>query len=464
MFSTFRTRQAGTYIVLMFCALLAVPFFISTMTRLAGMIDPDRLVQVSSDNIFDAILFGLLLYVIASVLLLFRMGPDKKIRLFTLAFILRVAVGVSLAFVIQYDDERGFHYVGLEQQYLDPSFYESWSGYGGRGYYQLVSGLYAAFGPNILLPKMVNAVLGALLPFLVYDIARHLFSDLNAARRALLFSAFLPPLVLYSALNLKEIGTAFLLTLVVWFLILPQWKGVRKVVGVSLSIGVLYWLRGATWAAISITSVITYVVLGRGWTSSRLFRPTRLVWVVCIVSLIGFVSRPVLRQTMEYFEGRFEGAYFITRFAESEAAVMQYVDIGNPLSPGNLGILFLRGIFSPSPLRFVFDFSIGVFIEAIVMAAWYVIFPLAMVGFLCKWRRRDAVVCGVIILLVMFAANAGAMVGSDPYRHRLALFPVTFALAGGGFDRNTSQRFRGVIRFWWIGVMLFTVFWLRLRL
>ena len=66
---------------------------------------------------------------------------------------------------------------------------------------------------------------------------------------------------------------------------------------------------------------------------------------------------------------------------------MQYIDLENPLAPRNFIVLFLRGLFSPSPLRFLFDYGLDTLVEAVNMLTWYLLFPLGVIGFLSERQR-----------------------------------------------------------------------------
>ena len=421
-------------------------------------VDTHRLVPVSLLSIVQAVPMVVFLYLLGVILVSYLSNLPNRIGLFTVAFVVRVATAILLAVTFQYDDERAFHEVGLAQVYG----LFSWDV--GAGYYNFVSLLYAILGPNLLFPKMVNAFVGSLLPFIVYDLTRHLFADPKAAWRAFLFTAFLPPLVIFSAVNLKEITTAFLFVLSLWFLIEPRYSRVRKIAGVTSSICALYWWRAAPWTAIAVAGVIAHVSLGQTWRPRYLFR-LQFLSKLPIIVLIVFLVSPLLFEPMrEMVLSRLtEETYFMGRFQGSSATVMEFVDVSNPLAPRNLAILFLRGIYSPSPLRVFLDYDLSTVLEALSMVVWYLLFPFAIAGFLAKWRKGAVVACGVVALSVLVLATVGIMVGSDPYRHRTVMLPLLFIFAGHGADGGIFRSYKWVFCLWWFGALVFTVLWLRLR-
>ncbi len=425
--------------------------------NLVSMVDPERLVPISAESIIQSIPFTLFLYLLGIVLVSLRQTPPNRISLFTIAFSLRVIIGITLAFTFQYDDERGFHEAGIEQVYG----LLSWGA--GKGYYHLINILYAIFGPNLLLPKAMNAFLGSLLPFFTYDLGKHFF-DSKAGWRAFLFTAFLPPLVIFSAVNLKEIATALLLVLILWFLAIPR-RNTDKIVGALISLSLLYWLRGTVLALVGMVGVITYIVLGEKVRLNQLLQLHLWLKIAFVVALFVFFLRPVLiepiikitlnRMTRE--------TYFVERFVESQATIMRFVDVSGLLSPKNLIILFLRGLFSPSPLRFLFDRDLGTIIEALNMLVWYLLFPFAVISFLAERQKGAILACGVIILGVLAISTMGIMVGSDPYRHRMMMFGLLFSSAAGSLKWETFRRFRWIFYLWWIGAFMFIGVWIMFR-
>jgi len=446
--------------LLFWLAILGVALLTAhTAIGLAALRDPRYLVPISFPAFLAGVPLAFVLYSLGILIMSVRRSPGNRFALFTAAFWLRVVVGVMLALVFQYDDERGFHITGREQTYG----LFSWGA--GQGYYHLVNILYATFGDSLLLPKIMNAFLGALLPFLAYDLGRRLFDDIKSGERALLFTAFLPVLVVFSAVNLKEISTAFLLVLTLWSLVCSQ-RGVSQIARLTLTLGLLYWLRGAPWTALGLVGVITYLLASRRAQGGLQLhvRPWMKVALLGVVIVCCFFPAILTPFTQLVTSRVTEEAYFIKRFTGSSATVMQFVDVSNPLSPKNLGILFLRGLYSPSPLRFLFDFGMEPLIEAVNMVVWYLLFPLAIVGAIHHRDRSAVLACAVMVLSVLLLVTAGIMVGTDPARHRPTLLGLLFVLSAGGLQKEAFHRWRWVLYLWWLGALLFTLIWLAFRL
>jgi len=435
-----RTVWYGRMATLSLVAVLTLGYTSARLAlHLVSLVDPTRLVPVSGWDILLAAPLILVLYIIGVTLAL-RFPVPQPVMWYSLFFSLRVVTAVILALIFQYDDERAFHNAGLAQPY-GIFFFEA-----GRGYYHLVNILYSLLGPNILLPKMVNAFLGSLLPFFAFDVARWLFGDSKAGWRAFVFTGILPPFVTFSAVNLKEIPTAFLLLVLVWALTNPKSGYLRRLAVCIACTLTLYWLRGAALATIGVIGIIGYYM----WGMRLRFSP--LVKIASVVVLAGLFISPLLGQIQQMVWSRTtREEYFIKRFAESEATVTKFLDIGKPLSWRNLALLFLRGLYSPVPFRFLLDHGIDTLLEALNTVVWYILLPMAVVGLLAFRRSSAVITCALMVLGVLIIATIGVVVGSDPYRHKIMGMSLVAILAAGGLTKDIVHRFRWVIGLWIMG-------------
>jgi hypothetical protein len=82
----------------------------------------------------------------------------------------------------------------------------------GRGYFYIVGALFYLFGPWAFLPGACNALVGAGIVWLAYDIARRLTKATDVALRAARFVAFFPSLILWSAVGIRDVWVLFLIT------------------------------------------------------------------------------------------------------------------------------------------------------------------------------------------------------------------------------------------------------------
>ncbi len=433
-------------------ALLLLSCLVSLFAiQIVSLIDPERLVPVSGYGVLGAVPAIVFFYFVGIAIVFFWHDIGSCFTLFTILFLIRVAVAIILAFLFQYDDEIGLHFTAM----LGP----------GGGYPQLVRWLYTIFGANLLVSKIMNAFLGSLLPFFAFDLGLALYHDRKAAWRAFFFTGFLPPLVIYSAVNLKEIATTLLFVLVLWFLVVPRRGTGWRMAGAVISTAVLYWLRGPAWAAIGIIGILAYLSLAGKFSFARFWRLSSLVKIGLAVAFAYFLwpfifdpIRELLVQQQNW------DSYYMGNFAASQATVMQLLDTSNPLSPRNAGVLFFRGLFSPSPVRFLLDYSISTLIDGFFyMPVWYCLFPFALIGLWVGRKQRGIRACGVMVLTVV-AGTAGIFVVTETFRHRVTILPLMFVLSAGGFERNSFRERIWILYLWWFGIIVFNALWIVFRI
>lgn len=450
--STRLTRLDKRAVITIIISFVIVYALVSLVTSLVSLVDENRLIPVSGKEIFHAIPLAVLLYALG-IAVTVHFPMRQAVRWYSVLYGTRIITAIFLCLTFQYDDELGFHFAGVEQAY------GSFSLWPGKGYYHLVNLLYSIFGANILLPKIVNAFVGSLLPFLASDIERWLFKNQNAAWKAFLLIGFLPPFVIFSAVNLKEIYTGFLLLLLIWILANPKSGYFRRIVSSLVCVSVLYWLRGEVWAMVGIMGMVTYYILSMKWRFSSIIK------AVGVVMLSSLLIVPFSYKIQEMVWSRItQEQYFIERFAGSEATVTRFLNLENPLSARNMAVLWLRGLFSPSPLRFIMDYGIDTLLEALNILVWYTLFPVAVIALLAYREKSIVITCGVISTGILMLATLGVAMGSDPYRHRMTAMGLVALLSAAGLNKSIIGRFRWVIWIWALGAVSFTGFWFSLKL
>jgi len=401
--------------------------------------------------------------VLALVLLILGMGltrwwrkSTKDTWFFSVAFGLRIATIVLLTDVLQFrfDDEVLYDLTGRTLPY------GLFSLAGGRGYYHLVGLTYSIAGPNELLPKVANAFVGSLLPFLVYDIAKQIHLDAQVAVRAFLFAVFLPPLVIFSAVALKELGTATLLTLSLWFLAQASPNRNRKVLLAVLALVALYWLRGSIWTLLGLVGVLTFLALEYRGQYAQMLNRKAAGWIllgglaVVLVVLPGVVEKVVERMTFTYPE----------ELLQSQATVAEFIDTSRPFSLQTLSVLLVRGIFFPTPFRFLIDHGVSPLLESLVSGVSFVLVPFAVIGFLREPSHPILAALAMVSVTMLVIAALGVPLGSDIFRHRIAMFPMLYILAAGGMITSEIRRRWWVLLVWWASAFLFTGLWAWVRL
>lgn len=388
-----------------------------------------------------------------------RGQPSDKVWAYTVGFVIRLLVfgllGLFLSFHL--DDELVFHTVAADPP-IDLFILGE-----GNGYYHLVSWLYAGFSSDLIFPRVLSVFVGSVLPFFVYDLARYVDDNEKAARIALWMTVFAPPLVIYSTVAMREILIASFFVLAILSIRLAARARLAGIGLLGVSVGMLYWIPGLLWAGIGAIGATVAFLFGETWSPAD-FRKSRSAQLrLAFVLILALLAIPVVLELGELAQDRLEGPLF-DQFLESQASIMSFIDLENPLSLRNFGVLFARGIWSPIPFRFVLDAGISPILEAMTAWSWYILAPLALIGLIKSRHRGAAIACGAVTLLIVGIASMGTIIGSDIVRHRIPLFAVIVPLAAVAANRDTIQKYRWIIVVWILVSVAATLIWASIRL
>ena len=115
----------------------------------------------------------------ALVIYCFSRYNSSLLAIFLIAFSLRFASSFIFSNFFWYDDEKTYHHFGI----LISERLSAGQGLAGEGfyisdiYYSLNGILYHLFGENTLVGRALNILVGSLIPFILYDIARKIYKD-----------------------------------------------------------------------------------------------------------------------------------------------------------------------------------------------------------------------------------------------------------------------------------------------
>lgn len=173
------------------------------------------------------------------------------------------------------------------------------------GYPLYLTVLYKFIGPNVFLPRVIKAILGALTSILIYRISSRTFGE-EVGRMAGIMTAFMPNLIIYCGYHLKETEMLFF---EVAFLERLDYVVVSKRINmwsIFLSLllaGYLFFFRtvlgvAAIFAFVSTVLISSTPMLKKGWR-----RVALIGWI-----LFGFIVFGGSKVTMEV-ESLWEGRY-----------------------------------------------------------------------------------------------------------------------------------------------------------
>ncbi len=359
----------------------------------------------------------------------------RKLTRRALALRLLVAVGVHFGvgeFALA-PDQATYDYVGdAVARYWsgDALFQTSFVRKGDPvAYYYIVGVLYYILGHWTLLPKLVNCCVGALTVPLVYRIALAISGDPATALRSARYTAYFPSLVLWSALLLRDIWTAWLVLLICHLaMALQDSPRLWRLLVLGGSIYLLTQFRGYILYPILAPIVLSFVVRGRRNVARNLVIGGLIGLAVIYVDSTSGAQRRFRLPDLETLQ---DLRYFTSLGAQQFEAG---ADISTPMKAA----LFLpRGVafFLLAP----FPWEVRNLVQASTvpeMLFFYSLLPFLVVGLrhLVVHRLSDALMTLLIVAALTFGYALGQSNVGTAYRHRAQVLPFYLILAATGVE------------------------------
>ena len=371
-------------------------------------IDPDRLARVERSKLTRLVLYAFLVRLVAAMVLHFTgysrvLAPDEQTYL-----------------------EDGWQ---IALYWLGDLVTTPWRYTTGVpvGYFQLNGFFFALFGQTEVPIKILNAFVGALVVRYVYLLGRQLYGP-RVAHHAALLAAYFPSLVLWSALNIRDVWMILLLTY-------AAWRGARLQVGGRL--------RDVLWYALAVLAVsrlrdyLVYLVLVPPVVGPLIARRGRLGRNFILAAAASVIGLLVVQQGI------------VTPLTESRlslealAAVRQGMQSGGSAFATNVSISTPREalLFLPLGLAYFFlspfPWQITSFLKALSlpeMLLLYYLVPSIVRGVHRTIRDRFRAAIQMFLLIGLIAASYALGSGNvgTMYRHRAQILPFLLILAAAG--------------------------------
>ena len=373
-----------------------------------------------------------------------RTGDRDVVRTFAIAFLVRAVAVFVLHYVFFLNDPS---LLGGDDTGYDNSgraLLNFWQGEGDPprigppsgifSYYAINAALLAVAGErSILIPRVVNAFLGALIAVLVHRSATQLF-DRRAGRIAGLLAALLPSLIVWSSLNMRDVWAWFGIVVVAHQVIAIERRGFGAALpGLLGGMAILALIR--SW-------VVLIVILGllSGYLLAALRGRARAVAAVGVVLLFGAlvlglgVGREYIVRISERGLTGFRAGTTVDQSAF--AAGVDLSSLGSVLRFLPVGISYM--LFGPFP------WNVQGMRQALALPEvlfWYFLLTRIVAGAFRGIRARPvsaapllAICGGIFIGLALLEGNLGLI-----YRHRAQAAVVLLIFAGGGWARARAR-------------------------
>jgi 4-amino-4-deoxy-L-arabinose transferase-like glycosyltransferase len=357
--------------------------------------------------------------------------------LLVVALLLRVALATAFA---TFPELRVFHADAISYEDVGVYLASSWRGEAPRldlatvnyGYHIFSGVICYVFGRYRVNVSLVNAVLGTMLALLVYNLARKLFHRI-VARRAALFVALMPSMVLWGAMALKDLPVTFCIVLSLSSCVdLKKRFTVAAFLGTFLPILAIYPMRFYIIYFV-VFAILISMILDR--SLNHLTGIYRQVFVLAVFAglfmLLGFADQT------ETDASQYASLEMISRYrrgmAESaNSGFYADVDISRPdtaLMYLPIGLAHL--LLAPFPWQMT---SLGPLIAAPETIFWWTMVPSTIRGIAFAIRTRFSASLPLLVftgtLTAIYSLTQGNVGAAFRQRAQILVFLFIFSAVG----------------------------------
>lgn len=361
------------------------------------------------------------------------------VRIFFIALTIRIAVAVLF---IMIDSDRKFDGDGNFSERAAFLISEFWHGRGpgwymtkleGRelGFHYINAIIFFIFGKSVLLPKLFNAIIGSLVPILIYKIASVCF-DWRVARLSAWLIVIFPSMITWSSLNVKDMYVIFLMLIVVFQAIkLRDQVTISSVLIIIASLTLMRTMRNYLPFLLIASLGLSFLVLSRkNVLRNYILGLFLLLAIVFQARLSGF---QIIAKESLSIERVYEIRKGMSRASKS-AAYYSDIDISDPgkaLVYLPIGVAYF--LFSPFPWAIDPD-RIRQVMSIPEIFIWYLCVPSLLRGLWHGFKHNfkySSILLSVIVTLTLAYSLAEGNVGTA-FRHRaqVMVFLIIFVAVG----------------------------------
>ncbi|HYK89459.1 MAG TPA: glycosyltransferase family 39 protein, partial [Acidobacteriota bacterium] len=320
---------------------------------------------------------------------------------------------------------------------------------GFNGMYYWVAGIYTIIGHSPATAAAIQCVITSFTPVLVYRICYRIYGSAKAARYAALLTAFLPSMVIWSCLLLKDALVVFLVCVSVLFTLkVQQDLKLRYLIPGSAAMLLIFPLRGYVFYFVLLAVVGTLLLARFGRTTTLSGYLTRLGGMTLVAVLLFALGFDEIAK--EQINARLLDQVQISRMDLARTARTGF-EASADVSTLREALKFLpRGLmyllFAPFPWQTGSTRMMLALPETLI---WYALFPFCLLGLVYTARKhlRDAMIIFLFVVQLtcfyaVFVGNAGT---AHRQRTQVYVFYLVFTSAGLVYSRRRNRQIFGTI-------------------
>jgi 4-amino-4-deoxy-L-arabinose transferase-like glycosyltransferase len=313
---------------------------------------------------------------------------------------------------------------------------------GMNGMYYWVAAIYTIFGRSEFLAAAIQSAITSLIPVFTYKTTLLVYDSREAARRAALATAFLPSMVIWSSLLLKDALIVFLICLTVYCSLKAQIQSkLQYLFPGMLGLLLIFPLRGYVFYFLLLAVIGALLIshFGRG-AGLGVFLAHMAVLLAILIVLFALDFDRIAAQQLntDLLETVQRSRIDLARTAQS--GFDPNADVGSlsgAIRYMPKGIAYL--LFSPFPWQAGSMRSRLALPETLL---WYCLFPFCLAGmfYTVKQHLRRALV--IILFLIQLTCFYGIFVGNvgTAHRQRTQVFVFYLIFTAVGFTQWRSRK------------------------
>jgi 4-amino-4-deoxy-L-arabinose transferase-like glycosyltransferase len=362
------------------------------------------------------------------------------------ALLLRLSLAVVF---VAFPQMRVFHEDAVGVELVGQMLATNWRGEGppwpgpdtNWGYHYFAGVIYFVFGRFEANVACFNSVLGTMLAYLVYRLARQLFHEVVAKRAAMLV-AFLPSMVLWGAMALKDLPITFLIVVSLSSCIALKSKvTLPALVGVFVPLIAIQTMRFYMIYFV-LFAIIVALVLDKGsrYLTGAYRQLFLLGSVVGLFVLLGLADRAET-DASQYLSLEYVSSYRRGMAATANSGFDADVDVSRPgAALAYLPIGFAHLLLAPFPWQMT---SLRPLIAAPETIFWWTLFPATIRGIVFALRNRFNETFPLVLFSVTLGAAYSLIHGNigSAFRQRvqILIFLLIFSSLGTFINRAKAN-------------------------
>jgi 4-amino-4-deoxy-L-arabinose transferase-like glycosyltransferase len=296
--------------------------------------------------------------------------------------------------------------------------------------------IYAIFGYQPLILRIINCLFGALSAVLIYDITKFVFNK-KVAYVAIVLTMFFPSLFLFSTTNLKDPSIIFLLILTIWAMTkFSKHKRILYLAVILISTVMIFFIRVYLFGTLILIVSLYFLAI-------YTFKMSRLKKFLILLTVISILLTPIAKKNIRNglnFLFTKQSGYFFERGGISNYKIYpeRFYQSRGEIKDMRLDeflLSYFKGLtyvlFSPFPWHIK---SGSLFLGSLLNFLWYFLFIFALLGILKATRYKllesTATILTLFVITSLLALTSGNI--GTVFRHRDMLIPFFLIFSAVG--------------------------------